>query len=111
MSCVFCGIVSGEIPAHIIYKDDEVIAFPDINPIAPTHILVVPRRHISRLEEVEEWPLLGHLIEVARKLAAAQGIDQSGYRLVINNGPEGGQVVPHLHLHLLGGKRLGDRLG
>ena len=113
MNCVFCGIVSGEIPSNIIYQDDQVIAFPDIHPLAPKHILIIPRRHITRLEELGEGEqsLLGHLLWVGRQLAQGQGIDQSGYRLVINNGPDGGQLVPHLHLHLLGGRRLEDKLG
>lgn len=110
MGCVFCSIVSGEVPAKVLYQDEQVVAFPDISPVAPVHILIVPRKHIPRLEDVEDMALVGHMVEVARRLAAERGIGERGYRLVINNGPEGTQVVPHLHMHLIGGRKLRSEL-
>jgi histidine triad (HIT) family protein len=110
--CVFCRIVAGEIPADILYQDKEVIAFQDIEPQAPTHVLVVPKSHIPSVAElVGSGDLMAHLIRVANELAEKEGIAASGYRLVINCGREGGQLVPHLHLHLLGGRKLSGTLG
>jgi histidine triad (HIT) family protein len=108
--CVFCKIVRGQTPSRVVYEDDLVVAFPDIRPRAPVHLLVVPREHIANLEATHEDddPLLGHLIGVARMLAAREGIAESGYRLALNNGPDGGQQVFHIHMHLLGGRRLGS---
>ena len=106
--CIFCRIISGEIQSEILYQDEDVIALRDINPVAPTHLLIMPRAHIISLAEVgadRKW-LLGHLIHVAGELAKREGIVGSGYRLVINSGPDSGQEVPHLHLHLLGGRAL-----
>lgn len=113
MECIFCRIVKGEIPSNIIYKDEEVIAFPDINPTAPKHILVVPREHIPSLADLKEkhLPLMARIVKVANELARQEGIAQSGYRIAINSGKDGAQGVPHLHLHLLGGRRLSDTLG
>ena len=113
MDCIFCKIAAGEIPGEILYQDDEVIAFPDINPVAPTHLLVVPKRHIPTLAHLSEaeMPLIGHLVIIANRLAREHGIAESGYRLVINCGKEGGQVVPHLHMHLLGGRQLSAGMG
>ena len=111
MSCVFCSIVSGEIPSQTLHQDEEVIAFRDINPQAPTHILIVPRKHITSLNEIDDEALIGHMVSVARKLAQAEGIAEKGYRLVVNCGPEGAQAVPHLHMHLLGGRQLSDEMG
>ena len=104
--CLFCRIIAKEIPSKIVYEDDQMIAFEDINPQAPTHILVVPRRHIASLNEVtpEDALLVGHLHLVAAKIAHARGIAESGYRTVVNNGRGAGQSVFHLHLHLLGGR-------
>jgi len=109
MDCVFCRIISGEIQSDILYQDEKVIAIRDINPQAPTHILVLPRSHIASLTQVDasNKPLLGHLIHVASELARREKISGKGYRLVINSGAEAGQEVPHLHLHLLGGRALG----
>ena len=108
MDCVFCKIVAGEMPTDILYQDEEVIAFHDINPIAPTHLLVVSKRHIPSLLHLTdaEVPLIGHMTKVANQLAKEHGVAESGYRLVINCGKEGGQLVPHLHMHLLGGRLL-----
>ncbi|MGE0903422.1 MULTISPECIES: histidine triad nucleotide-binding protein [Dehalococcoides] len=113
MSCIFCQIVKGEIPAQIVYKDEDLVAFKDINPQSPVHILIIPRRHIANLTELDEadTELAGKMILLAGKLAREMDIAESGYRLVINSGHEGGQVVNHLHLHLLGGRQLGGQLG
>ena len=113
MECIFCQIAAGKIPGEILYQDEEVIAFRDINPLAPTHILIIPRRHITSLAHLSkaELPLIGHMADVANKLAKKEGIADKGYRLTINCGEQGGQLVPHLHMHLLGGKRLSDKLG
>jgi len=111
--CIFCKIAAGEVPADVVYRDDELIAFRDINPLAPTHVLVIPRRHIPALSETIEAdaPLLGRMVTLANRIAREEGIARSGYRVVISSGVEGGQVVPHLHLHLLGGAALNHRLG
>jgi len=113
MDCVFCKIVAGEIPSNIIYQDEEVIVFPDINPLAPTHLLIIPRKHISSLVHLAEAEssLIGDMTNIANQLARREGISESGYRLVINCGEQGGQAVPHLHMHLLGGRQLSDALG
>ena len=111
MPCIFCRIVSGEIASEIVHQDNEVIAFRDINPQAPTHILIVPKKHIPSLSDLEDEALIGHMVTVANKLAKAEGISKRGYRLVINCGAQGGQIVPHLHMHLLGGRKLSDEMG
>ncbi len=112
MECVFCRIVAGELPSDILYQDDEVMAFRDINPLAPTHVLIIPKRHINSLADLSdgEAQIIGHMAEVANRLARQEGIARKGYRLVVSSGEDGGQVVPHLHMHLLGGRRLSDRL-
>ncbi len=111
--CIFCRIVAGELPSTIVYQDEEFLAFRDIAPKAPTHVLVIPKMHISSSAELKEGQekLAGRLIIIAKNLAEKEGIDKKGYRLVINCGPEGGQVVPHLHLHLIGGRKLDAKLG
>ena len=113
MDCIFCKIVAGEVPSKILYQDDQVIVFPDINPKAPTHLLIVPRRHIVSLAHLPEaeTSLIAHMVAIANRLAKEGGISESGYRLVINSGEEGGQLVPHLHMHLLGGRRLLGEMG
>ena len=113
MECIFCQIVAGKIPGEILYQDEEVIAFRDINPQAPTHLLVIPKKHIVSLADLseDESPLMGHMVSTANQLAIREGVAESGYRLVINSGKQGGQLVPHLHLHLLGGRQLSGRLG
>lgn len=113
MGCIFCQIIDGKIPSDMVYRDEEVLAFRDINPQAPVHLLVIPKKHIASLAELteQELPLMGRMIDVASNLAKREGISESGYRLVINCGKEGGQLVPHLHLHLLGGRQLSGQLG
>ncbi len=109
---LFSKIVKGEIPADIVYQDDLVTAFRDINPLAPTHVLVVPNRVIPTAADVteEDEALLGRMIRVAAKIAAEDGVAEDGYRLMINCRQHGGQEVYHLHLHLLGGRPLGPML-
>ena len=104
-SCTFCKIVSGESAAQVLYRDDLVTAFRDIHPLASTHILIVPNRHIGSVNDLEEGDevLVGHMVLMAKKLAAREGLSSHGYRLVLNTGVHGGQTVFHLHLHLLGG--------
>ena len=108
MDCIFCQIIAGKIPSEILYWDGEVIAFSDINPCAPTHLLIVHKKHIPTLAHLskEDLPLIGHMVDVANQLAREKGVYENGYRLVINCGEDAGQEVPHLHLHLLGGRRL-----
>ena len=103
---IFERIAAGEIPANLVRNDDDVLAFHDINPQAPVHVLVVPQRAIPRIGEARDndGSLLGKLLLAARDIAAELGLDKTGYRLVINNGPDAGESVPHLHVHLLGGR-------
>ena len=111
--CIFCRIVAGEVPSDIVYQDEDFLAFRDISPQAPTHVLIIPRTHITSPAELTEGQreFAGRLMIIAKNLAEKEGIAESGYRLVINCGREGGQLVPHLHLHLIGGRRLSGRLG
>jgi len=101
--CVFCKIVAGDIPCAKVYEDAEFLAFDDINPIAPIHVIVIPKRHIPTLLDVDDVQLMGKLTQVLCRVAHAKGIDQKGFKLVINCNKEGGQVVYHLHAHLIGG--------
>ncbi len=112
-NCVFCRIVAGELPSTKLYQDDLVTAFRDIHPVAPTHILIVPNRHMNSVNDVlpEDEPALGRMFVIARHLAEAEGISQLGYRLTINSGSHAGQVVFHLHMHLMGGQRMRHPLG
>ncbi len=111
--CVFCKIASGQIQSQILYRDGEVFAIRDISPQAPKHLLVLPVEHIPSLADVteEQAPLLAHMLLVANRLAKEEGVAEKGYRLSINCRGEGGQTVPHLHIHLLGGRQLSGRLG
>lgn len=106
--CLFCRIVAGEVPADIVHQDDQVVAFRDIAPKAPVHLLVVPRAHWRSLVDVpsSQMQALGHLLATCRTLAGALGLEE-GYRVVINTGPDGGQTVDHLHVHLMGGRAFG----
>jgi len=112
-TCIFCKIVSNEAKATVVYRDEQVTAFRDIHPVAPTHILIVPNRHIESVNalEAEDEQLMGHLVRTAGKLAKEEGIDRSGYRLITNTGVDGGQTVFHLHLHLIGGQRMRHPMG
>lgn len=107
--CVFCKIVNGEIPAKVVYEDDKVMAFHDINPQAPVHILVIPKEHIPTLNDIneEQKELIGHIFTVIKQIAKEMGIAKSGYRVLVNCNRDGGQEIYHLHFHLLGGAPLG----
>ncbi|TFG35656.1 MAG: histidine triad nucleotide-binding protein [Parcubacteria group bacterium] len=108
MNCIFCQIAKKELPATIIHEDEKVVAFKDINPIAPIHYLIIPKKHIESVNQLEpeDKELMGELFLVAKKIAKTEGIADNGYRLVFNVGKNSGQMVDHLHLHLLGGKKL-----
>ncbi len=107
-NCIFCDIAAGKIPATEVFGDEDFLAFRDIEPQAPVHILLIPRRHIGSLAdlEAEDRDLMGGLILAATNIAAAEGLAESGYRFVINCGRQGGQAVDHLHLHILGGRQM-----
>lgn len=107
-NCIFCAIARGEIPAKIVRSDDGTVAFKDVNPMAPVHILVIPREHVASLNHLEERHagMLERLLAVARDVAEAEGVSETGYRLVVNVGTQGGQTVDHLHVHVLGGRDL-----
>ena len=106
--CLFCNMVSGAIPCNKVYENEYVLAFRDIDPKAPTHILIIPKKHIKTLNEINEndQDLLGELLLTAKKIAKDEGIDTSGYRTVINCNSDGGQTVFHIHMHLLGGRQM-----
>lgn len=108
MSCVFCQIVAGQQDADIVFEDDNVVAFHDVNPQAPTHILIIPREHITGPLSVDgnNAGVIGHMIAVAGQVARREGVAEDGYRLVLNQGRDGGQSVFHIHLHLLAGRRM-----
>ena len=112
-SCVFCNIVSEETKATVVYRDEQVTAFRDRHPVAPTHILIVPNRHIESVGalDAEDEQLVGHLFTVARRLSEEEGIAKGGYRLITNTGADGGQTVFHLHVHLIGGQRMRYPMG
>lgn len=104
--CLFCRVVRKEIPATIIFENDHVVAFRDIDPKAPTHVLVVPREHVASLNDAPDGAMLGALLLAAAGIARTEGIAESGYRAVINTGGDGGQSVGHVHVHVMGGRRL-----
>lgn len=111
--CIFCKIVSGDIPGNIVYRDEQVTAFRDINPSAPTHILIVPNKHIESVNMliVDDEPLIGHMFTTAKNIAAQEGIADGGYRLIMNTNADAGQTVFHIHLHLLGGAPMKHPMG
>jgi histidine triad (HIT) family protein len=108
MNCIFCKIATGEIPSNLVYQDEHVVAFPDISPAAPVHILVIPRKHVDSIGHLDDadLELAGRLMLAARTVAQQAGVAESGYRVVANIGAHGGQTVPHLHLHVMGGRQL-----
>lgn len=112
-TCVFCKIVAGESPAKIVFQDEQVTAFYDIHPAAPVHILITPNRHIASVNQLmdEDEALMGRLFTTAKRIAAQEGIAESGYRLIVNTNAHGGQTVFHLHMHLLGGSRMKYPMG
>lgn len=105
-SCLFCRIVRKEIPAKVVWEDATALAFRDIDPKAPTHVLVIPKAHVASLNDANDAAMLGHLLLAAREIAAEEGIAQAGYRVVLNSGAHAGQTVLHLHVHVLGGRQL-----
>lgn len=107
-SCIFCRIIAGELPGEFVYRDEQAVAFKDINPVAPSHTLVVPREHIESLAslESEHAPLAGHLLWVCSEVARIGGLAERGYRVAANVGQDAGNMVPHLHFHVLGGRSL-----
>lgn len=111
--CIFCRIVSGEIPCSLVYQDDEIMAFKDINPLAPVHILLIPKQHIESVQDVNKnnSGVVAHIFEKIPDIAKEAGIAENGYRVITNIGKNGGQVVPHLHFHILGGRKLETSLG
>ena len=111
--CIFCKIVSGDIQGNIVYRDEQTTAFRDINPAAPTHILIVPNKHIDSVNMliVDDEPLIGHMFTTAKNIAAQEGISENGYRLIINTNADAGQTVFHIHLHLLGGAPMKNPMG
>ena len=106
--CIFCKIANKEIPSEVVYEDDKVLAFTDVKPVAPVHLLIIPKRHIPSVDHLgkEDRELMGELFLVAQKLARKYEIDKTGYRLIFNVGKDAGQTVDHLHLHLMGGRKL-----
>ena len=110
--CIFCKIIKGEIPSNKVYEDEEILAFKDINPAAPIHILVIPKKHITSLIEIkeEDEKLIAKIYSVINKIAKDMQIDQKGFRVIVNCGEDGGQEVGHLHFHLLAGKKLGEKI-
>lgn len=110
--CLFCKIIKKEIPSKVVYEDDTVLAFRDINPVAPVHILVIPKKHIESLVELtnEDEAIVGKIYTIINKIAKQEGIAEKGFRVIVNCGEDGGQEVKHLHFHLLGGKKLGTKI-
>lgn len=108
MSCIFCKIINKEIESDILYEDEQVLAFKDIDPKAPVHVLIIPKKHILAVDHIEsqDKELVGHLFLAAKAVAREQGVVETGYRLLFNVGRDAGQTVDHLHLHLIGGKKL-----
>lgn len=111
--CIFCKIVAGELPSNQVYRDEWVTAFRDIHPLAPTHILIVPNKHLASTNDLtpEDAAISARMLTVVPELARQEGIDASGYRLIMNTGADGRQEVPHMHLHLLGGQRMQHPMG
>ena len=111
-NCLFCKIIKGEIPSDKVYEDEEILAFKDINPAAPIHILVIPKKHITSLAQMEkeDEAIVGRIYGVINQIAEEQGVKESGYRVIVNCGKDGGQEVMHLHFHLLAGKQLGVKI-
>lgn len=110
--CLFCKIIKGEIPSNKVYEDDEILAFYDINPAAPIHILVIPKKHIDSLAKIEKEDelLIGKIYVVINKIAEEKGFKEEGYRVIVNCGKNGGQEVMHLHFHVLAGTKLGEKI-
>ena len=112
MDCIFCKIINKEIPSSIVYEDDEILAFKDIAPLAPAHIVVIPKKHIEKITHITEADesIIGRIYTVINKIAEEQGIAEDGFRVIINCGENGGQEVKHIHFHLLGGTKLNGKI-
>ena len=112
-TCIFCDIIAGKVPATILYQDEQVTAFRDTHPVARTHVLVIPNHHLASLNDLAttDLGLAGHLVLTAQKIARQEGVDGSGYRLIINTGRDGGQTIHHLHVHVIGGKHVRFPIG
>ena len=112
MDCIFCKIINKEIPSNVVYEDEEILAFKDIAPQAPIHIVVIPKKHIEKITQInkEDEKIIGRIYSVINKIAEEQGIADEGFRVIINCGENGGQEVKHIHFHLLGGKKLGGKI-
>ncbi|MBR6033271.1 MAG: histidine triad nucleotide-binding protein [Clostridia bacterium] len=110
--CIFCKIIKKEIPSEIVYEDEQVIAFKDIHPVAPVHVLIIPKKHISAVTEIKEddEAVIGKIYSVINTIAEKMGIKENGFRVIVNCGKDGGQEVKHLHFHLIGGKELGTKI-
>ena len=110
--CIFCKIIKGEIPSKKVYEDEDVLAFHDINPVAPIHILVIPKKHITKLTDLkqEDEALVGKIFTTINKIAKQEGFEESGYRVIANCGEDSGQEVMHIHFHIIGGKKLGVKI-
>ncbi len=110
--CIFCKIIKGEIPSDKVYEDDEILAFKDINPAAPIHILLIPKKHISSLADLKDGDekIIGKIYTIINKIAKEQGFIENGYRVIVNCGKDGGQEVMHLHFHLLAGRQFGEKI-
>ncbi len=110
--CIFCKIIKGEIPSEKVYEDDDILAFKDIQPATPIHVLVIPKKHIANLMEVsnEDSELMGKIVVVMQKIAKQLGVDEKGFRIISNCGPDSGQEVMHLHFHLLAGRTMGPKI-
>ena len=110
--CIFCKIIKGEIPSNKVYEDEEILAFRDINPVAPVHILVIPKKHLNSVLDLnkEDEILVGKIYTIINEIAKKENIDKNGFRVVVNCGEDGGQEVKHLHFHIIGGKKLGTKI-
>jgi len=111
MGCIFCKIVNKEVPSSKVYEDDLVLAFDDIQPQAPVHVVIVPKKHIASLNDIDDREIWFAMLKAAQEAAKIKGIDQSGYRLVVNCGKDGTQIIWHLHLHIMGGRQLESKMG
>ena len=108
--CIFCKIIKGEIPSNKVYEDDDILAFKDIKPAAPIHILVIPKKHVKSLNEIDDVQLISKIMFAVKNIAKELGFANEGYRVINNCGENGGQAVPHLHFHILAGTKLGEKI-
>ncbi len=104
--CIFCKIIEGKIPAARLAESEHALAFADINPVAPAHVLVIPKQHVATMNDVTDWSVMSHIFELAARVARERGLDKTGWRSVINTGRDANQLVQHVHLHVIGGRQL-----